>query len=134
MTSSSTVVVPFHNKITAREVKKGRQLLKTRPFIAGVVGVMNTSPMTEMLNQFKCQEDWKVFGIYCKLYADLDAYFIKTYGHSVPADVAAFTIHAIMTHKEYRTVLMNPITKRKKKSKKLRMPKIEPLRPRLSTV
>ena len=109
-------------------------MMKTRPFIAGVVGVMNTCPMAAMLSQFKCAADWKVFGMYCKLYADLDAYFVKTYGHSVPADVAAFTIHSIMTHKEYRTIVMNPVKKRKKKSKKLSMPKIKPLRPRLGTV
>ena len=132
--TSSTVIVPFRNKITARDINKGRQLLKTRPFIAGVVGVMNTGPMAEMLNQFKCSADWKVFGMYCKLYADLDAYFLKTYGYNVPGDVAAFTIHAIMTHKEYRTVLMKPQKKRKKKSKKFHMPRIEPLRPRLGTV
>ena len=84
--ASSMVIVPFHNKITTPATStKGRQLLKTRPFIAGVVGVMNTGPMAEMLNQFKCSADWKVFGMYCKLYADLDAYFLKTYGHSVPA-------------------------------------------------
>jgi hypothetical protein len=132
--ASSMVIVPFRNKITARDIKKGRGILKTRPFIAGVVRVMTTSSMANMLSQFKCEADWKVFAIYCKLYADLDAYFVKTYGYRVPGDVAAFTIHSIMSQREYRTVLMKPEKKRKKKSKKFHMPEIKPLRPRLGTV
>ena len=103
-----------HQSTTAKEArKKGELVYKTRPFIRGIVKLMKTKSMKALeRSQMKCAEDWTCMAIYSKLYSDLNSSYLHVHGKPIPDDIAAFSIHAIMTRKEYRTAAMGVLKSR----------------------
>ena len=108
------------DRISLLDERKGKHIYETRPFIKNAIQLMKTTPMKSLQSSLKVVNDWRCLTMYCKLYADLNAFFLANHERTIEDNVAAFMIHHIMTSKQYRTLAMGltQSTPRKKKKKK----------------
>ena len=108
------------DRISLLDERKGKHIYETRPFIKNAIQLMKTTPMKSLQSSLKVVDDWRCLTMYCKLYADLNAFFLTTHDQAIDDNVAAFMIHHIMTSKQYRTIALGlkQRTQRKNKHKK----------------